>query len=236
MATAKFLKASKWLKRISYAVLVGLAVLIGYIGFTAPKADGKLLLAKGEVFNPSQLCLETGKPELPKTMYDAFVSANGKEWIAFHPVVISFSSLWRTLFGRPNGSRTTLAYSSTMYFVDPSKGNQHGTRFLQTLKLEWSVKKCALFELYASRVYFGKNRFGIAEGTRGFFSKEPADLSIPQAAFLAAITRNPNILLNRQDFSIIIYLRNKAIDQMSEDGLISTKQAKLAKQEPLQFH
>jgi len=231
MASSKRSKKSKWQLGLSYIVLLGLVGLFGYLGITAPKVNKKLLLANGEVFSPSQRCLETGEPELSIIMRDALASSEAKGWMSFHPVVIPITNLWSKRAGA-----VTLASSVTTYFVDPSKGNQHGTRFLRALKLEWTVRKCALFELYASKIYFGKQRFGTVAAAKGFFSKEPVNLSISQAAFLAAITRGPSVYLEPNWFHRTIFYRNKIIDRMNKRGLITKQQAKLAKQEPLQFH
>jgi penicillin-binding protein 1A len=48
-------------------------------------------------------------------------------------------------------------------------------------------------ELYLNTVYFGEGYYGVEAASRGYFGKSAADLSLADAALLAALVRSPSV-------------------------------------------
>ncbi len=59
------------------------------------------------------------------------------------------------------------------------------------VKLERTLSREEIFDLYLSHLYFGKSVFGIEEASLHFFQKEVRDLSIAEACELAARSYSP---------------------------------------------
>jgi penicillin-binding protein 1A len=62
---------------------------------------------------------------------------------------------------------------------------------LITIKLELTVSKDRIMELYLNSIDWGRGIFGIADATSHYFRKAPSALSLKEAVFLAAIIPNP---------------------------------------------
>ena len=61
------------------------------------------------------------------------------------------------------------------------------------LKLEDTFSKQELFALYANMNYYGDSYFDIHEAARGYYHKEPSQLSLAQSAMLAGIPNAPAV-------------------------------------------
>jgi membrane carboxypeptidase/penicillin-binding protein len=90
-------------------------------------------------------------------------------------------------------------------------------------RLEEKFSKREILELYLNRVYFGSGFWGIAAASNGYFGKEPADLTIPEAATLAGLIKSPNRLspFNNPDQSRAT--RDYVFERMYKEGMISKR-------------
>ncbi|MCH8885295.1 MAG: penicillin-binding protein [SAR324 cluster bacterium] len=59
------------------------------------------------------------------------------------------------------------------------------------IALERTYPKLKLLEFYLNRVYLGKGVYGVEKASRAYFRKSAADLSLREAAFLAALIKKP---------------------------------------------
>jgi len=62
---------------------------------------------------------------------------------------------------------------------------------LEALRLEWHLNKAQVLEAYLNRVPYANQAFGAEAASRLYFAKSAAQLSLAEAAFLAAIPRSP---------------------------------------------
>ena len=104
---------------------------------------------------------------------------------------------------------------------------------LLALKIERAYSKDKILELYLNEIYLGMGSYGIAAAALTYFDKSINELTIAQAAYLAALPKGPN---NYQPFrhpKRAIERRNWVIDQMAQDGFIKKADAEKAKKQPL---
>lgn len=89
------------------------------------------------------------------------------------------------------------------------------------LKLEYSLTKNEILEMYLNTVYFGGSYYGLAAASQGYFAKEPQDLSPSESALLAAILKAPNRYSPRQDYDRAIRRSQTVLTKMKELDVIS---------------
>jgi penicillin-binding protein 1A len=63
---------------------------------------------------------------------------------------------------------------------------------LLAARLEERYSKARILEEYLNTVYFGEGYYGVEAASRGYFGKSAADLSLADAALLAALVRSPS--------------------------------------------
>lgn len=96
-------------------------------------------------------------------------------------------------------------------------------------RVEKSLSKDRIFEIYLNETYFGRDSYGIAAAARVYFGKTLSDLNIEDAAYLAALPR-AEFRRNRERG---IERRNWVIERMRSAGAITDAEASFAKQQPL---
>lgn len=102
-------------------------------------------------------------------------------------------------------------------------------------RIEASLTKDQILEIYLNQIYFGGSAYGIAAAAQAYFGKEPADLTLAEAAYLAALPKAPNHyrLDMAENRGRAKDRRDWVLARMADDGLISPNAAHLAAGEPL---
>ncbi|OHA60486.1 MAG: hypothetical protein A2556_01680 [Candidatus Vogelbacteria bacterium RIFOXYD2_FULL_44_9] len=104
------------------------------------------------------------------------------------------------------------------------------------IKIERSMTKDQIFELYLNIAPFGGNIYGVEEASLGYFGKSAKDLNLVESAYLAALPQAPTFFSpygnNREKLE---ERKNFVIDQMFGLGWIKIEEAKSAKKQRLTF-
>jgi penicillin-binding protein 1A len=105
--------------------------------------------------------------------------------------------------------------------------------------LENRTRKESLLELYLNRVYLGHHQgepvYGIFYAAREYLDKEAAELTLSEAATLAALLLQPRIEEPSRKAGAVGVRRSEVLRAMLERGAISVEQYRAALQEPLGF-
>lgn len=98
---------------------------------------------------------------------------------------------WRS--GKPLRGASTLSQQlvKNLYLSTRRSWIRKFQEALITIKLENTLSKDQILELYLNRIDWGKNTIGIRSGAKHYFQTEPQKLSIYQSIALAAILPNP---------------------------------------------
>ena len=101
------------------------------------------------------------------------------------------------------------------------------------LRIEASLSKHDILEQYLNRAPFGAGVRGIDAASRFWFDKPPAELSLAEAATLAAIPRGPAVYAIDRHPQRVLRRRDRILDRMVAAGWTSHEAAERAKREPL---
>jgi penicillin-binding protein 1B len=103
--------------------------------------------------------------------------------------------------------------------------------------LETRLSKQKIFELYSNQVYMGQQAGfsinGFGEASSAYFNKDVTNVTLPEAAFLAALIRSPNRYNPYTKIDTATARRNQVLDSMAEAGAITQQEANTAKATPL---
>ncbi len=100
-------------------------------------------------------------------------------------------------------------------------------------RLEWRYDKAAILSLYAAHAPFGGNVVGLEAATWRYFGKPPQQLSWAEAATLAVLPNSPALIHPGRNRDALLRKRNRLIDRLAAQGLITSDTGLLAKEEPL---
>jgi penicillin-binding protein 1A len=98
-----------------------------------------------------------------------------------------------------------------------------------SFRIEQAYSKDKILELYLNEIFFGFNAYGIAGAALTYFDKSVNELTIAEAAYLAALPKAPNNYHPFRQTERAIERRNWVVDRMLENGYISPEEATEAK-------
>ncbi len=105
-----------------------------------------------------------------------------------------------------------------------------------TLEIERHFTKEQIFTLYANQIYLGRGTYGFEAGSEYYFSKHARDLTLAEAALLAALPKGPEYYSPVRNPERALRRRNLVLQEMLTDRKITPEQAMQAKAEPLGLH
>ena len=105
---------------------------------------------------------------------------------------------------------------------------------LLALRIEQAYSKDKIFELYLNEIYLGLGSYGIAAAALNYFDKPVNQLTIAEAAYLAALPKAPENYNPLRHEDRAIERRNWVIDRMVENGYIRAADGEAAKASPLE--
>lgn len=100
-------------------------------------------------------------------------------------------------------------------------------------EIEKKYSKDEILELYLNNVYFGGGAYGVEAAARNLFRKPARELTVAQAALLAALPKSPTLYDPRKSSERAKRRRNLVIGLMAEQGRITPEQSERARSERL---
>ena len=96
---------------------------------------------------------------------------------------------------------------------------------LLSMQIERRFTKEQIFTLYANQIYLGHGTYGFEAGSEFYFSKHVRDLTLPEAALLAALPKGPEAYSPVRYPERALRRRNLVLSEMLQDGKITAAQA-----------
>ena len=138
---------------------------------------------------------------------------------------------------RAQGASTLTMQLTRNLFLSSEKtyGRKLQEIFL-ALQIERHFTKQQIFTLYANQIYLGRGTYGFEAGSEYYFSKHARDLTLPEAALLAALPKGPEEFSPVRHPDRALKRRNLVLQEMLQDRKITQQQADAAMAEPLGLH
>lgn len=104
---------------------------------------------------------------------------------------------------------------------------------LLAFRIEAAYSKDKILELYLNQIFLGLNSYGVAAAALNYYGKSLHELTISEAAYLAALPKAPSTLNPFRNRDVALARRNYVINRMVDDGHIKAEQGDAAKREGL---
>ncbi|GGM50036.1 transglycosylase domain-containing protein [Dactylosporangium sucinum] len=102
------------------------------------------------------------------------------------------------------------------------------------VELEKHLSKPEILNRYLNIAYFGAGAYGIYAASQTYFSKTPAELTLPEAALIAGLLQSPDADNPATgDRAAALLRRGYTLDSMVKMGKITTGEAAAARAQPL---
>ncbi len=200
--------------------------------------DGRLLAeyaSEKRVFVPVK--------EIPPRVIHAFLAAEDRNFyshMGIDPVAMAragVTDIMRVLtHRRPIGASTITQQVAKNFLVGSELSYQRKIKeALVALKMEKALGKDRILELYLNEIYLGSGSYGVAAAALTYFDKSLDELSVAEAAFLAALPKAPNNYNPLRYPEAAKARRDWVIDRMVEAGFISAADGAKAQATPIRL-
>jgi len=199
-------------------------------------ADGALL---GEYAKERRLYLPI--QAVPKLVINAFLAAEDKNFFEHGGIdyqgMARAALLYAQNYGsnrRPQGASTiTQQVAKNFLLTNEVSFSRKIKEALLAMRIERAYSKDKILELYLNEIYLGLGAYGIAAASLVYFDKSVNELTLAEAAYLAALPKSPGALHPVRNHDRAVERRNYVIDRMLENGWIKQADADKARKDPL---
>ncbi|MER2536514.1 MAG: penicillin-binding protein 1A [Rhizobiaceae bacterium] len=191
-------------------------------------SDGALM---GEFARERRLYLPI--QAVPDRVKAAFLSAEDKNFYK-HPGVdiegIARAALVYVKGGPMQGGSTITQQVAKNFLLSNEQTFDRKIReAILSFRIEQAYSKDRILELYLNEIFFGLGAYGIAGAALTYFDKSVNELTLADAAYLAALPKGPSNYHPFRYAERAIERRNWVIDQMVENGYATPEEAAKAK-------
>ncbi len=187
--------------------------------------------------------------KISRAMIDALVAQEDKNFWShngFDPVgIIRAAKEAVAAGGQANQGASTITQqlARNAYDLEQRTAARGGSRYERkvveiflAMRIEQKYDKQQILEFYINRVYFGRGFYGIRAASLGYFGKEPADLTVREAASIAALIKNPENYNPLRNKALNWKWRNDVIDRMHRAGMLTAGEAARQKETELELN
>ncbi|MEX2296829.1 MAG: penicillin-binding protein 1A [Dongiaceae bacterium] len=198
--------------------------------------DGRLL-AEFSIENRVYVPIEV----IPDRVREAFLSAEDKtfyeHWGIDLPGILRAAITNLKAMGsdrRPVGASTiTQQVAKNFLLTNEVSIERKLKEMILATRIEQAFDKDRIFELYLNEIYLGFGSYGVASASLNYFNKSLDELTISEAAFLAALPKAPNNYDPVRKPEAAHQRRDWVLTRMLEDGHITREEFDIARAEVL---
>ncbi|MDI3297685.1 MAG: PBP1A family penicillin-binding protein [Bacillota bacterium] len=181
--------------------------------------------------------------ELPAVVPEAFIAIEDRRFYQHHGIdfVRTLGALVNDLRGGSLQGGSTITQQLARNLFAQQVGTERTLdrkirEAMMALALERQYSKQQILEMYLNLIYFGHTAYGIEAAARAYFDVDAKQLTLAQAATLAALPKAPNLYEPIGHPQAALQRRNLVLDAMVQSGFITAAQAQEAKRQPLGVH
>ncbi len=131
---------------------------------------------------------------------------------------------------RPVGASTITQQVAKNFLLTSDQTMQRKIKeMVLSFRIEQAYSKDRILELYLNEIFFGLGSYGIAGAALTYFDKSVNELSLAEAAYLAALPKGPSNYHPFRYTERAIERRNWVIDQMVANGYATAEEGEKAK-------
>lgn len=214
-------------------ILLGLVILVtgffaikGAVLWSSSKKELSITQAAQDIRSDEEF---TKYEDLPEFYIDAVISVEDRKFFKHNG--ISLKSIIRAAFYdiktkslEQGGSTITQQLAKNVWFSEEKRLERKFAEVWAAFDLERELSKNEIFELYVNTIYFGSGYYGISEAARGYFDKEPSELSEYECAMLAGLPNAPSVYSLDESPELARQRAEQVLQAMRDNGKLSEEE------------
>jgi penicillin-binding protein 1A len=185
--------------------------------------------------------VELAYEEYPQQLVDAVTSAEDRTFFEHggldYPALVT--AVFRYALNTGSGDRVaggstiTQQVAKNLLLGDEYSVTRKIKEAFLARRIEDTLSKQQIMELYLNQIFFGRNAYGIQAAARAYFDKDVDQLALHETAFLAGVPQAPSNYDPIRNERGAIARRNYVLDQMERNGKITAAQRAEAASQPI---
>ncbi len=161
---------------------------------------------------------------------DGFYQHGGVDWMG----VVRAGLANVTAMSKTQGASTiTMQVARNFYLSSEKTYTRKFYELLLTYKIESSLTKDQILELYLNQIYLGRRAYGFAAAARTYFGKPVSELTVAEAAMLAGVPKAPSRFNPVSNMSRAVARQQYVLGRMKSLGYITEQEYQDALNEPI---
>jgi penicillin-binding protein 1A len=180
---------------------------------------------------------------MPDLVKEAFIAAEDKNFYT-HPgidfvgvaraVLVNLRNRGMGADRRPIGASTiTQQVAKNFLLTNEVSIERKIKEAILAFRIERAFSKDHILELYLNEIFLGFRSYGVAAAAMNYFNKSLDELTIAEAAYLAALPKAPNKYNPLRNPDAARERRDYVIARMLEDGYVSAEEARASSADPI---
>ena len=222
----------KFLKVLLVLFLIGLSICLVFVGsgykMYKTAIDGMSLEDKvAEVKSKENY---TTIDEMPQMYINAVVSVEDHRFYDHGGIDIiaigrAFINDIKAMSFVEGGSTITQQLAKNMYFTQEKIISRKIAEVFMAFDIEEKYDKDEILELYLNTSYFGDGYYTVKEASRGYFGKEPEDMTDSECIMLAGIPNAPSVYSPTENPDLAKERQRQVANSMVKNGYLTEEQA-----------
>ncbi|HBG92637.1 MAG: hypothetical protein A2X54_00710 [Nitrospirae bacterium GWF2_44_13] len=175
---------------------------------------------------------------MPKHLIDAVIAVEDSRF--WNHKGIDYIAIGRAVLkdilhaGLKEGGSTITQQLAKIVFLTPEKTFKRKVREVSlAIKMEKNLDKKEILELYLNKIYFGHGAYGVEMASRVYFGKSVGELTLPEAAMIAALIKAPSTYSPYNNLTKSKERQETVLFRMEEEGYIKKSEREKAAKQPL---
>ena len=179
--------------------------------------------------------------QTPKVMKDAILAIEDRRFYQHHGIDTTgiLRAIRNNVTGRGHeGASTITMQVAKNFFSGPNAPRNIWTKIKEAMlaiKIENTISKDKILELYLNQIYLGERAYGFAAASRTYFDKDLRQLNLAEAAVLAGLPKAPSKYNPYLHPDYAITRQHEVLRDMHRYGMISQSEFQEAMKAPLKF-
>lgn len=179
--------------------------------------------------------------QIPPVVIQAFLAAEDRNFFSHGGVDVSglgramFKNIFNVATGRrlEGGSTITQQVAKNIMLTNETSVNRKLKEAILSSRLEATLSKEQIIELYLNEIFLGYRSYGIASAAYNYFGKSLEQLTPEEAAFLAALPKGPTNYHPKRFPEAAKARRDWVLGEMADNRALTPEELAVARAKPL---
>jgi len=250
----EFIFSRGFFKFIAILIIVGFLGAVGLFVWASRDLPNPNQLMDREVAQSTKIYDRTGETvlydihgdkqrtliqlkDIPNYVKNATIAVEDKNFYnhkGFSVLAILRTAVTDILFHKSAGASTlTQQFVKNAILSSEKTFTRKIKEIILAYRIEQKFSKDEILQMYLNEIPYGSTAYGVEAASQKYFNKDAKDLTLAEAAVLAALPQSPSYYFNHQD--ALLSRQKYILGLMVEQGYITQEEADKAKAEKITF-